>query len=769
MKFSFTQLFPNLIKKFLYAILFPVFLFLANGLNGQNCPSPEVGFIFINQVMDSSAVVNWTDVSEADSYIVEYGPEGFTPGGGLTETTIISGITLDSLNPCVSYQLYIYSVCGNNLSAPAGPEFFLTECPNTCTYTFQLFDEESDSWDGAFLTVSYLGEELIYTLTDSDMGEATFELEVISSVPICVNYSPGLFEDENSFNILDPDGNIIYSNGPDPVPVTGDIFDFIGCDSSCQAPKNWRMADVNADNATTAWELPFNFDGSVFLEYGPLGFIRGTGTTVTTAVGQNSFTITGLDEKTWYNVYLGVDCGMDSSEVIGPLTFQTLWFNDVGVTTISPNADDFCNLGIGDTIEIGLTNFGQTPQTLFNFFYSVNGVPANIPTPMDGLFTGVVGNDSTQIIQFETTYDFLQPGPVVIEAWTEFEDDSDLSNDTFRVEFLNSFPKPVMEDFEDLAIADTWTTDAPDPFLFGAGEHNNPTAVFGVNLWNSNREMNLNTGRIGPVFAVDTFYFDYRFVDWGFPTDSIILSGGDSLIVQISDDCEETYETVLVIDSTNHIPTTDFTRQTILLNAYDGLTLHIRFIGKWGAGDYWLDLDNINITGCPVSFGPIIDIQGAFANGNNGIATFSPIGGTAPYTFEWSTNETTEGDIGILEGLPTGAYFVDITDANGCMETFTFEVGTILVSADEEYGVEAMTLYPNPSTGLVNLDIELTTTMNVQMKVMDLSGRIITQANYDNTISQKEQFDLSNQPAGLYIIQVVADGKPYYAKLMIAR
>ena len=102
------------------------------------------------------------------------------------------------------------------------------------------------------------------------------------------------------------------------------------------------------------------------------------------------------------------------------------------------------------------------------------------------------------------------------------------------------------------------------------------------------------------------------------------------------------------------------------------------------------------------------------------------------------------------------------------METVVFEVGT-LVASDEVYGVEDISLYPNPTSGLVNLDIELTTLMDVHTRVMDMGGRIIFELDRPNALTLKEQFDLSTHPTGLYIIQVVADGKPYYAKLMVAR
>ena len=61
---------------------------------------------------------------------------------------------------------------------------------------------------------------------------------------------------------------------------------------------------------------------------------------------------------------------------------------------------------------------------------------------------------------------------------------------------------------------------------------------------------------------------------------------------------------------------------------------------------------------------------------SDGTATAYPSGGTAPYTYLWSTAATTQ----TITGLSPAQYDVTVTDANGCIRTgsVTVNPGTCL-------------------------------------------------------------------------------------------
>ncbi|MBL7795504.1 MAG: HYR domain-containing protein [Saprospiraceae bacterium] len=88
-------------------------------------------------------------------------------------------------------------------------------------------------------------------------------------------------------------------------------------------------------------------------------------------------------------------------------------------------------------------------------------------------------------------------------------------------------------------------------------------------------------------------------------------------------------------------------------------------------GTYTVEIEDAN--GCPAELtvqitGPAILLANATSTHesgvgqNNGTATAQPTGGTAPYSYQWSTNATTQ----TITGLVPGTYTVTVTDDNDC-------------------------------------------------------------------------------------------------------
>ncbi|PCJ85008.1 MAG: hypothetical protein COA57_08285 [Flavobacteriales bacterium] len=68
--------------------------------------------------------------------------------------------------------------------------------------------------------------------------------------------------------------------------------------------------------------------------------------------------------------------------------------------------------------------------------------------------------------------------------------------------------------------------------------------------------------------------------------------------------------------------------------------------------------------GTTITVDAVTDVS-TCAGGNNGSVAISISGGTSPYTYSWSTNETTED----INTLMAGTYTVTVTDSSGCVSS----------------------------------------------------------------------------------------------------
>ena len=96
----------------------------------------------------------------------------------------------------------------------------------------------------------------------------------------------------------------------------------------CPAPISLAAGSVTSSSATLSWALPGDTGGTFTVEYGPRGFVPGTGATGATAVANLSgfsYAATGLTPGQDYDFYVSRTCGGTAGGSLrsGPVGFST--------------------------------------------------------------------------------------------------------------------------------------------------------------------------------------------------------------------------------------------------------------------------------------------------------------------------------------------------------------------------------------------------------------------------------------------------------------
>jgi hypothetical protein len=239
-----------------------------------------------------------------------------------------------------------------------------------------------------------------------------------------------------------------------------------------------------------------------------------------------------------------------------------------------------------------------------------------------------------------------------------------------------------------------------------------------------------------------------------------VLSNGTKFELQISDDCGDNYTTVYTIDETNHVPTANLTTISVGLDAYAGKSILIRFVGTWGAGDFWFDLDNVNLRACASDMQLTATVKPADPGLNNGTAVVNVGIGNPPYTYHWSTGSTNK----VVSNLPIGEITVTVTDALGCSDTLAVYIGNS--PTHEIEGLRSLSLRPNPTTGFASLLATFDNPVDAGVQLFDLLGRQLWETNISHSTGLSEQLDLQTLPDGLYLVRLTVNGQTLTKKLV---
>jgi hypothetical protein len=180
------------------------------------------------------------------------------------------------------------------------------------------------------------------------------------------------------------------------------------------------------------------------------------------------------------------------------------------------------------------------------------------------------------------------------------------------------------------------------------------------------------------------------------------------------------------------------------------------------AGAYTLTA--IDANGCPQSFTSTITEPTALAlsasttvsNGNDGTIALTASGGNSPYTYSMDGQTYYSGSF--FASLAIGTYTCYVKDNNGCITTIEVTVNSSSLS---ELSFELMTLYPNPNSGIFEVQIEGVVGATLDAKLFNSLGQQVSSFTIKAVDGKaKETIALSPKiAAGSYYLGIYDEGK----------
>ena len=121
-----------------------------------------------------------------------------------------------------------------------------------CSYTLDMKDSWGDGWNGGFLTVNINGLS-IGDFSATGLGSSA-SFDAVNGSTIELVYTSGSWENENTYDLLDPTSTIIFSDGTNP--STGSVFTTTSnCSSSTPIITGEIAMERYIDAGETYWRF----------------------------------------------------------------------------------------------------------------------------------------------------------------------------------------------------------------------------------------------------------------------------------------------------------------------------------------------------------------------------------------------------------------------------------------------------------------------------------------------------------------------------------
>ncbi|WP_026231623.1 T9SS type A sorting domain-containing protein [Neolewinella persica] len=387
-----------------------------------------------------------------------------------------------------------------------------------------------------------------------------------------------------------------------------------------------------------------------------------------------------------------------------------------------------------DSVRVRFSNLGLTFAEDFDLNYRVNG-----GTVITEAFPGSVRPGQSTTFIFATPFDGTLAAESRIEVWTSLTDDVDNSNDT-TVFFLRTREDiPFFEGFARPLVPAGWVLDEDLMLTDLSGMGN-----FSIydNLNSTDTTLLFRTTNYGNVASGDSLRFSVVFRE--FDTDTP-YTDSTRMTVRAYIDCAETSETIAELTLAGD------SIVAIDLESYAGSSLQFEVFMQRDSGDFDVTFDDFNIKRCADNLGLMVDvIDVTSGNVNDGAATVIPGGGVAPFNYSWPGGQTANA----VDNLVAGTYTVMVTDAVGCTDEVTFRVSFPVATTDPANLLTDLQVFPNPTSGLLEVKLELPEASTLRAAVYDLTGRQLQAYDFGRQLRLNEQLDFSAYPAGIYLLRL---------------
>ena len=110
---------------------------------------------------------------------------------------------------------------------------------------------------------------------------------------------------------------------------------------------------------------------------------------------------------------------------------------------------------------------------------------------------------------------------------------------------------------------------------------------------------------------------------------------------------------------------------------------------------------------------------------------------------------------------------VEVLDINGCTNSDTININVLLGMSDIQNNIDVR-YYPNPTSGIVNVEFEGMKGENVDVQVMNVQGQVVMLDQFNQTVNGRAyQLDLTDQAKGVYFVKLNTENKSSIHKVTL--